>query len=218
MNNQHEPSRQLNDIRDMMLRSSRFISLSGLSGISAGLFALAGAAFAYFILDFNYQFSMIGTGYTQSSDFLINRIQLYITLDGLVVLLLALISGIYFTTRQARRKGLKVWDNTARRLLINLFIPLIAGGVFCLVLFYYGLLFLIPSATLVFYGLALIHASKYTYSEVRMLGVSEAILGLISAFFPEYSLIFWIVGFGLLHIVYGSLMYTRYEKAAHQAK
>jgi hypothetical protein len=131
--------------------------------------------------------------------------------DAVIVLALALFFGIYFTTRKARKNGLKVWDHTAQRMVINLFIPLIAGGIFCLTLLYHHLIFLLAPATLIFYGLALINASKYTFNEIRVLGISEIILGLMAAFFIGYGLLFWAVGFGVLHIFYGLMMYYRYE-------
>ncbi|HMC96443.1 MAG TPA: hypothetical protein VKG92_02220, partial [Flavobacteriales bacterium] len=111
-------------------------------------------------------------------------------------------------------------DAAAQRLLVNMFIPLGGGGMFCLALLYYGLPGLVPPATLVFYGLALLNASKYTLDEVRWLGISELILGLIASFWVGAGLLFWALGFGVLHIFYGALMYLRYERkgsAAEQA-
>ncbi len=108
--------------------------------------------------------------------------------------------------------GQGLWDPSARRLMANLFIPLVAGGVFCLALLYYALPGLVPAATLVFYGLALLNASKYTLDEIRWLGVSELVLGCIAAFWIGAGLLFWALGFGVLHIVYGTLMYVRHER------
>jgi hypothetical protein len=133
--------------------------------------------------------------------------------DAFVVLVLALFFGVFFTTRNARKKGLPFWDATVKRMLINLFIPLVAGGVFCLILLYHHLVFLIAPSTLLFYGLALINASKFTLTDIRYLGISEIILGLIAMVFVGYGLIFWAIGFGVLHIVYGLAMYIKYERA-----
>jgi hypothetical protein len=65
---------------------------------------------------------------------------------------------------------------------------------------------------LIFYGLALINASKYTYNDIRYLGISELLIGLCSTLFLGYGLFFWAAGFGLAHIVYGALMYFKYDK------
>jgi hypothetical protein len=186
-----EPIQQLNEIRTLMERSSRFISLSGLSGITAGTTALAGAAAAWLTKD---------------------ATPAFLFTDALIVLTVAILCGIYFTSRRAKRSGLKVWDRSARRLLINLILPLTVGGIFCLILIYHDLFMLLPSVTLIFYGLALINASKYTLPEIRILGISEILLGLAAGIFIDHGLIFWAAGFGLLHIIYGVAMYYRYEK------
>ena len=206
-----EPIQQLNEIRSLMERSSRFMSLSGLSGISAGIVALIGAGVAFFYLDFDQRYFDINRYFAEMTYAKFNSSWLFIALDALIVLMLALLSSVYFTTRKARKHGLKVWDNTARRLLINMLIPLSAGGIFCLVLVYHHLVFLVAPATLIFYGLALVNASKYTLHEVRLLGISEIFLGLLASWLVGYGLLFWAFGFGVMHIFYGMIMYFRYE-------
>lgn len=211
MEKNQEPIQQLNEIRNLMERSSRFISLSGLSGLSAGIIALIGAGIAFFYLDFDQRYFDINRYFAEMSYKRFSQSWLFVFLDALVVLTAALTAGIYFTTRKARRKGLKVWDAVARRMLINLMIPLAAGGIFCLILVYHRLVFLIAPATLIFYGLALLNASKYTFHEIRVLGISEILLGLMASWLVGYGLLFWAVGFGVLHIFYGLMMYFRYE-------
>lgn len=199
----------LKEIRSMMEKSSRFISLSGLSGVSAGIIALAGAVMAWWYIQNNLETSM----YTMHN---ITTIELkdlmFLLLDAGVVLVLAIASATYFAMRKARLQGLQVWNKAAELTFVNLMIPLAAGGIFCLFLFYYDLYLLIAPATLVFYGLALLNASKFTLQEIRYLGFTEIILGLIAMAIPGYSLIFWSLGFGILHIVYGAVMYFRYER------
>jgi len=136
----------------------------------------------------------------------------FFMVDAAIVLILAISSGIFFTTRQARKKGLKMWDASSRRLLINMAIPLVAGGIFCLGLLYHDLFGLVAPATLVFYGLACLNASKYTLNDIRYLGILEITLGLIATFFLGFGLEFWAFGFGVLHIVYGLIMYYKYEQ------
>ncbi len=202
----------LAEIRSIMERTTSFISLSGLSGIFAGLFAILGALTAWWFFDFNistfdmkYYFFNIDGSYNFSTLF-------FIFFDAFLVLILALSSGIFFSLKKAKKKSAKLWDKTAKRVLVNLIIPLFTGGLFILVLFYHKEIYLIASVTLIFYGLALINASKYTLNDIRYLGICETLLGLISAIFYGYGLIFWTVGFGLLHIFYGIIMYYKYEK------
>ena len=195
----------------MMERSSRFISLSGLSGISAGIVALIGSAFIFFYLDYDIRYFNVERYFREGMFHFGYKDAMIILFTAFAVLLLALGSAIYFTTRKARKKGLSIWTRTTKLLLYNVAIPLATGGIFCFILLYYRLIFLIAPATLVFYGLALLNGSKYTLPEIQWLGISEIILGLVACMLPGYGLIFWGIGFGLLHIIYGGVMYKKYE-------
>lgn len=196
----------LEHIRKMMERSSRFMSLSGLSGVFAGITALAGAVYVNWYLKQNF------IDYLDGGPILINmRIQQHLLLTGMVVLFVALFSGYFFTARKSKKSGQRMWDITTKRLLLNFAIPLVVGGVFCLGLIYNGLFAMVAPVTLIFYGLALIHSSKYTLSDIQNLGYCEVVLGLISLFFLGWGLVFWSVGFGILHIVYGIMMYKKYD-------
>jgi len=212
MDSKQKQIQNLSEIRNLMERSSRFLSLSGLSGISAGIIALMGAGVAFFYLDYDERYFSINRYFIEKLDLFFQSKIGFLIADALIVLVLALGSGIYFTTRKARRNKLKVWDNTTKRMLINVFIPLSAGGIFCLALLYNRIFFLVAPATLVFYGLALVHTSKYTLPEVRILGISEIVTGLVASFLVGYGLLFWAFGFGILHILYGAIMYYRYER------
>jgi hypothetical protein len=213
MEDRKEHLQAITDIRSMMERSSRFISLSGLSGIFAGVFALIGAFLAYNKIGayaHNYR-EMIGMNRSENVS-MINDLITYLFLVAAGVLAASLLCGVLLTMRNSRKKGLKIWDSTAKRLLINLAIPLITGGLFCLILLYHNDLGLVAPATLIFYGLALINASKYTFNDIRYLGICEIVLGLTASFFIGYGLFFWSIGFGVLHIIYGAVMYFKYER------
>jgi len=208
MTKQDEQLNALNDIRKMMDRSSRFISLSGLSGVFAGLTALVGAYFANKEID-RYVNRDLESAYFDVS------VEVNLIKIALLVLIIALAGGLLFTYRQSRRKQLPIWDKTAKNLLLNLAIPLVAGGLFIIALLIvhsnsYGL---IAPSCLLFYGLALVNASKYTYTDIRFLGFCEIVLGLIAMFNIGYGLYFWAIGFGVLHIFYGTLMYFKYERS-----
>lgn len=202
----------LQEIKSMMERSSRFISLSGLSGVAAGVSAMLGAILAYLYLGIA-PFSSQRPYYIPGDGPLRWNLEhfTFFALDALLVLLFALLGGIYFTTRQAKKNGLKTWDATTKRLLTNLFIPLATGGFFCIGLYINEIVGLIAPVMLIFYGLALIHASKYTLSDIRYLGYLEVGLGLVATWNIGYGLEFWTIGFGLLHILYGTFMYFKYE-------
>ncbi|MFC6997816.1 hypothetical protein [Rufibacter roseus] len=207
MNQQQEQLATLHEIRNIMDRSSRFISLSGLSGISAGLTALAGAAVVMWYLSEQNIAYGADNNLTLTQDAL-----LFLLTVALAVLVVALGLASFFTIRRAHKNNQRIWDNQSKRLVLNMAIPLFAGGVFCAVLLYHSILYLIAPTMLVFYGLALVNGSKYTFSDIRYLGLCELALGLVSGFFVGYGLLSWTIGFGVLHIVYGALLYFKYER------
>ena len=202
-----EYEKDLASIRTMMERSAKFLSLSGLSGVLAGIYALIGAGAAYYIVQypvspFDYRTYSIREGDTI----------LVLIFIAIVVLAASISTGLWFSNKKAKKSGLSLWSPTTRKLIVNISIPLVTGGIFILVMLYTGHFGLAAPASLIFYGLALIQGSPNTYDEIRYLGFSEIILGLVSAIYPGYGLIFWALGFGVLHIVYGAIMYNRYDK------
>ncbi len=193
-------------IRSMMERSSRFISLSGLSGVFAGIFALLGACYAAFLFESNEMSYFDGLEKVYGDELIYKLIIL-----GIVILVLALFSGFLFTFKKSKKNNLPIWTSTTKVMLLQLAIPLIAGGVFCLALLYHGLFAFLAPATLLFYGLALVNAGKYTYSDIQYLGYFQLFLWSVSLFFLGYGLIFWTLGFGILHILYGLVMFKKYR-------
>lgn len=198
---------ELSSIRNLMERSSKFISLSGLSGIMAGVYALIGAFLGYKIIYVPHSALEYRNHYVNDP-----KVLGQLFLVAFAVLILSLATGIWLTIRQARKKGENFWNPVSKRLLTSLAIPLFTGGLFILILIYRGDYSIIASACLLFYGLALISGSNYTFSDVKWLGFCEIALGLLSALFPGYGIIFWTIGFGILHIIYGSMMHFKYNK------
>ncbi|RYU89284.1 hypothetical protein EWM62_13185 [Mucilaginibacter terrigena] len=210
---ENEIQDELTSIRSMMERSSKFISLSGLSGVLAGVYALIGAGLAYNIIYgsggfFNYRDYVIANSGSSSAD-------LYtLILIALVVLIASVATCVILTMGNAKKKNQPIWGSSSRQILFNMTVPLLAGGALTLILISRGYVGIVASATLIFYGLALINASNFTFKDVRYLGICEIILGLLAALLPGYGLLFWAVGFGVLHIVYGSIMYLKYDSKA----
>jgi hypothetical protein len=200
MKNNPSSAEELKTIRQIMEDSTKFLSISGFSGVFMGLFAIAGSLIGWFLI--------LDKG---NSDLGSANVRFQLLILALAVLLLSLAVAFYFSLRKAKRAGKSFWTAVTKRLLINLFIPLLAGGIFAIILLAQGHICLIIPVFLIFYGLALINAGKFTYTEVFYLGILEIIAGLASALLAEYGLIFWIIGFGILHIVYGLFMFRKYE-------
>ena len=215
MSDTRQQLEHLAEMRSLMERSTRFLSLSGLSGVWAGFCALVGVfavyqylgirplGFDYGELYFNKAIQTVKWGLDYRTVFI---------LIATSVLAAALIGGVFFTTRKARRRGERVWDASSKRLLWAMAIPLLAGGIFGLALLYRGYLSLLAPSTLIFYGLALFNGSKYTLRDVEHLGMLEIALGLTGVFYPGYGLDLWAIGFGFLHIFYGARMYWKYDQ------
>lgn len=203
----HEYEKDLASIRTMMERSGKFISLSGMSGVMAGIYAIIGAAVTYRMVYYP----------TSPLAYRIESIQEASILTKLsvvaaLVLVASIGTGLWLSHRKARKHNTNLWNTTTKTLMINLAIPLVTGGLFIIILLSGGHYGVAAPACLIFYGLALINASANLYDEVRYLGYCEIILGLIAAFLAGYGLLFWTLGFGVLHIVYGAVMYYRYDK------
>ncbi len=212
MNTTEQSLEALQDIKKMMERSSRFISLSGWSGVSAGTAALVGAWLARREIS---QFHDTLRGRRNDTDLVrssIELLSLQLIRIAVVVFLAALVSAFLFTYIRSRKTGVQVWGVTAQRLMWNTVFPLITGGIVIIRLLQVGHYGLVAPCCLVFYGLALVNGSKYTLGEVKWLGYAQIILGLINLWMPGYGLLFWSLGFGVLHIIYGVAMWLRYER------
>ena len=214
MSEQQQSFEDIQHIKKMMERSSRFISLSGLSGIAAGVCALIGAYIAhdYVVGKKDYIINdVLAVKQVDSNDYniIFNTWIFWIAAGTFAA---ALISAFIFTWIKSKKQGVPLWGNSAMRLLINVSIPLIAGGIFLFKLIHFGTFGLIAPGCLIFYGLALINAGKYTLGEVRWLGCCQLLLGIINLGFVGYGIYFWAAGFGVLHIVYGVLMWYKYER------
>ena len=201
----------ISEIRMMMSKSSRFLSLSGLAGVLAGIYALGGALLAHFqIRAFNesqgFASAAENPGITE------DRLVFFLASLAAAVLILSVTTAVFLSFRKAKKKGEALWTDSSKRMLGNFLIPLISGGLFCLALLQYSYVALIVPAMLIFYGLSCVNASKYTLGDLRSMGIAQVLLGLIATQLAGYGLLLWAIGFGLFHILYGSIMYFKYDK------
>jgi hypothetical protein len=208
MNDVESGLQDLSAIRSMMERASKFLSLSGLSGISAGLVALGGAWWAQTLLDAH----GVGPDTYRSGTDIGPDLRVSLVLLGGGVLVLALALSIFFSSRLARRQGRAIWGPAGRHLLMTLAVPLVTGGIVTLLLLFHGVLWLVAASTLLFYGLGLYAAGSVTFGEIRTFGLLQILIGLLAAVMPGLGVLLWAVGFGLLHIGYGILLYFKYER------
>lgn len=205
MKEQQDYTQDIAEIRSMMERSSKFLSLSGWSGILAGLYALSGSFIAYTVLHFNPDDIVYSSGNSGSD---LPKVMWL----AAVVLILAVGTAIFLSYRKAVRKGESFWNAASRRLVVNFSVPLAAGGILIVILLSRDMIGLSAPLTLIFYGLALFNAGKFTYDELKFLGMIQMGLGLIGSYVIEYSLLLWALGFGAAHIAYGLYIHFKYER------
>ena len=211
MKDKNQYLQSIQEIRSMMERSSKFMSLSGLSGIGAGIAALISGTIAAIYLGYINVLDNVQGG-VDSKTVSTEQILFFMVL-GIATILVAITLAFIFTRRNAKKKNLPIWDKTAKLVTVSMLIPLITGGLFILALvFKFKIYGLVAPSTLIFYGLALVNAGKYTVSYTHWLGLAEIAVGLAALVFYGYGLIFWMLGFGIFHLVYGTVLYFKFER------
>lgn len=197
----------LKQIRAIMERSSTFLSLSGFAGVIVGIIAIA-ASIAIVMLCNSHLLTTVVLRGIQSDETLRNQIVLVFT----AALLLSVASAFVFSLRKAKRKALPIFNKVSLSFATHFFIPLIVGGFFIIGLASKNYYDLVLPSMLIFYGISLLSASKYTLPEISFLGIGSLGLGLLAVFFVPYALLLWAAGFGICTIGYGLFIYSKYEK------
>lgn len=209
MQENQAPIQTLQDIRNMMERSSRFISLSGWSGVAAGVCALIAA----FVTAQRVDCWKLGDClFPQLAGEGGQGLQTELLSIAAITFLAAFVSAFFFTWRRSKTTKALLWDATVRRLMWSVLIPMLAGGLLVFRMIQMHQYELVAPGSLIVYGIALLNASKYTLGEIRYLGYGQILLGILNLWMVGYGLHFWALGFGVLHIVYGIVMWVKYEK------
>ncbi|MCD8093652.1 MAG: hypothetical protein LUF01_12830 [Bacteroides sp.] len=182
----------VNEIKELMEKSSKFVSLSGMTAVLAGIYALAGAFVAGNLLDSDRREELIMIAST--------------------ALTASVITAGILSWYKAKKMGQKLFSKLTYRIAWNFALPLLTGGLFCIALLLHEVYGLISSVMLLFHGLSLVNVSKFTYSNVAWLGYAFLGLGILDCFFEGHGLLFWTIGFGGFHVLYGVLFYLQYER------
>ena len=205
----------ISSIKEMMEKSSKFSSLSGISIFFTGLFAIIGAVVIYFDVSFTFinqeiSYSQLINKNGNPNDLFL-KVKLLIYIASIILFLSLLV--LYLSAKsKAKKEEVNLFTPSFGRTLISLFIPVLSGGVFSLFLIHHGLYGLVAPATLIFYGLGLINASNHSYDELEKLGYLELFLGISASYFMGTGLIFWVVGFGFGHVFFGGYLHYKYDK------
>ena len=218
-----ELENELASIRNIMERSSKFISLSGFSGILAGVYALLGAGVAYKVINDDPEYALLrnlpealtqrhrfGPVEIELSDY--SNLIIKLILIAVLVLVASISTAVVLSMRQAKLKEVPIWGSISQSLLFHMAVPLLAGGSLISIFIFHHHYGFISAVSLIFYGIALVSASNFTFADVKYLGLLEILIGLIAACLPGHGLLFWAIGFGALHIIYGARIYLKYDK------
>ncbi len=201
--NNNDAINTLREIKDIMQKSSRFENISGFSIIIIGIYASIVSLGAWLLLGKHEPYSWLPTW---STDFALNTPGRTWTAILCALVLLVVSFGTvclmsYFKTKRVNHRF--VFDHTVRRSLWAFFVPAATGGLLCLAMLQQGHYGITSSFMLVFYGLALINCAHHTTSRLALLGYVELLLGIVDCFVVSHGILFWFLGFGLWHIIFG---------------
>jgi hypothetical protein len=202
--NADKAARELKVIRQLMERPVRYSTMSGLSGILAGLAALGGLAADWAI-----------SSAWQDTPRMAMKINVLVWAGVLAV---AFAGAVICTRLRERRQNMPFWSGVKKRILLTILPPFVAGVGLTLIIAYrwhtgwgpneWGL---IPAIWMLFYGLALWQVGLLSPVEVRLMGAAFLACGLAAAlWFQPYP--YWSLGvtFGGFHIVYGLAVWVRH--------
>lgn len=195
--NKDKALESVNEIKELMEKSSKFISVSGLAAILAGIYALAGAYIATLVIT--------------PETYLIVTLE-FMAIIALSVLAAAAVTAGILSYCKSQKTGQSFFSRLTYRALWNFSLPMLTGGALCISLLLHGYYDILSSVMLLFYGLTLVNVSKFTYANIAWLGYAFICLGVIDSFWEGHALLFWTIGFGGFHILYGILFYLHYER------
>ena len=208
MKEQQDYLKDISEIKKLMEKSTRFLSLSGLSGVLIGMYALAGVAIAHFTMGYS---AALERGIMEDG-LKNNRDISDLIILAIAILILSLGTGYWFSHQKSVTTGQKIWNPASRTMMWHFGVPLATGGCVMLILLSRGMIDWLAPASLLFYGLALYSISRFTFAELKGLSLLELSLGLLGMAFPTYGLWLWALGFGVGHIIYGFYIYQKHEK------
>ena len=172
-------------IRETMERSQSFTAVSGVGGVLMGLIALG-------------------------ATFLAVRTE---TIEAWVAVwmsaaVLSLGSALVAMTMKARAAGGSLLVGAGRKFAWNLTPPLLVGGLLTVAMTQMGAAALLPGVWLLLYGRGVVRGGAFSVGVVPLMGLAFMLVGAAALFAPAtWGNLFMAGGFGLLHIVFGILIF-----------
>ena len=180
-----EARENLRVIRQVMERSTKYSTLSGLSGVLVGLTAIVGVAATRSVRD-------------------IYDHPLRLALIWLIVLAVAVGIDFVRNKRRAARVGKQVVSPLGAHILVAALPAFFAGAVLTAFFALHHLLFYVWGAWMLCYGLAICAVGLFSVRPVSYLGMAFALAGALTLFLQAPDpLAMMALTFGGFHIAYG---------------
>lgn len=191
--------RNLERIRALMERATRYSHLSGWSAIVAGGLAMAGAVLCWKLrVNFNHPFCATPLAAIWGS-----------------VLVLALGQHVAFTVASARRRGEPAWTHLTRQVVISMLPSFFVGAAITGYGLQTGQLDLLPPIWMLAYGMSLLALGLFAGPKIQGVGILFLLLGAATLWwFQEYGLRMMLVSFGGLHVLLGAWIVWKLRKSA----
>jgi hypothetical protein len=175
-------------IRQTMERGAAFTAVPGWGGVGMGISAVVAAAIA-------------------AGQATVEGWFLVWTLEAAF----AVAIGAVAIHRKASRADLPVLSGAGRKFLLSFLPPALAGAVLTVALWQAGASSLLPGAWLVLYGAAVVTGGTFSVKIVPVMGVCFMVLGVVALLAtPAAGDLFMAVGFGGLHVIFGTIIARRH--------
>ncbi len=175
-------------IRDTLATAGSFTAVSGRGQMLVGATALAAAALS--------KHMFLGSGWMKV---------------WLAEAALAIASTLWASARKARRLGVPLVSAVARKFVLALLPPLVAGAALTVALWFSGHRHLVPGVWLLLYGTAVVTGGSFSVRAVPLMGYCFMVLGCVALALPlGWAWLMLAAGFGGLHIVFGAVIAKKY--------
>ena len=175
-------------IRETMERSTSFTAVSGVAGMIMGAVAMVAAVVA-------------STRRTPEAWLL----------TWLIAALVAGLAALWAMIRKARASGVSLLSGPGSKFALFFTPPIVVGALLTAALVRVDLLSVLPGAWLLLYGTAVVSGGAFSVRIVPMMGVGFMLVGALALFAPPaWGDEFMAVGFGVLHIVFGLVIWRKH--------
>ncbi len=174
-------------IRQTLERAGSFTAVPGKGGVLMGIVALAAAWMA--------------SGQTGASGWLS---------VWTVAAVVAMVIGIGSAAMKSRRFQVPLFSGPGRKFIAGFTPAVVAGAVLTAVFYRAGISGFLPGIWLLLYGAAVLSGGSASVRVVPMMGACFMLAGTVALLLPGWNDVLLPVGFGGLHVVFGTVIAVKY--------